>query len=105
MKTLYTVTDLSIQFNNELVTAKRELENAEDAVDAAYAKYVEAESNANISEEDFDIACDLYESASDKKSWIETKRDSLVIINHLLKQLEEEIENLEYAERELTSRH
>lgn len=105
MKTLYTVTDLSIQFNNELVTAKRELENAEDAVDAAYAKYVEAESNANISEEDFDMAYDLYESASDKKSWIEAKRDSLVIINHLLKQLEEEIENLEYAERELVSRH
>jgi len=105
MKTLYTVTDLSIQFSNELVTAKRELENAEDAEDAAYVKYVEAESNVNISKEDFDMAYDLYESASDKKSWIEAKRDSLVIINHLLKQLEEEIENLEYAERELTSRH
>jgi hypothetical protein len=102
MKAMYTITDLSIQFSNELATARRELENAEDAVDAAYAKYVEAESK---SKEDFDMACDLYELASDKKSWIETKRDSLVIINHLLKQLEEEIENLEYAERELTIRH
>ena len=102
MKTMYTITDLSIQFSNELATSKRELENAEDAVDAAYAKYVEAESK---SEEDFNAACDLYESASDKKSWIEAKRDSLVIINHLLKQLEEEIGNLEYAEQELVSRH
>lgn len=105
MKTTYAITDLSIQFTDELATAKRELVNAEDAVDAAYAKYVEAESNANIPEEDFNAACDLYKSASDKKSWIEAKRDSLVIINDLLKQLEEEIGNLEYAERELVSRH
>ena len=105
MKTMYTITDLSIQFTDELATAKRELVNAEDALDVAYAKYVEAESNANVSEEDFDAAYDLYELASDKKSWIEAKRDSLVIINHLLKQLEEEIGNLEYAERKLVSRH
>jgi len=105
MEAIYTVTELSTQFNHELITAKKELEDAEDAVYAAYTKYVEAESNANIPEEDFDTACNFYESVSDRKSWIENKYETLVIINHLLKQLEEEIGNLEYAERELTSRH